>query len=68
MCCSTGAQPRGNSYYGRGNTTIWLDNVQCTGNESNIDACRHLAWGTNNCDHSEDVGVMCVAGMSDVTS
>ncbi|XP_052220549.1 deleted in malignant brain tumors 1 protein-like isoform X2 [Dreissena polymorpha] len=57
---SSGAQPRLSSYYGRGNATIWLDNVQCTGNETNIDLCPHNVWGDNNCDHTEDVGVLCV--------
>ncbi|WAR30551.1 DMBT1-like protein [Mya arenaria] len=50
-----GAQPRGNAYYGQGNSTIWLDNVKCSGNETNIANCQHNQWGTNNCDHSEDV-------------
>ena len=58
--CSSGAQPRGSAYYGRGNLTILLDNVKCTGNETNIDYCRHNPWTTNNCGHNEDVGVLCV--------
>ncbi|XP_052789120.1 deleted in malignant brain tumors 1 protein-like [Mya arenaria] len=57
---SNGAQPRGNAYYGQGNSTIWLDNVKCSGNETNIANCQHNQWGTNNCDHSEDVGVLCI--------
>ncbi|KAL4219354.1 scavenger receptor [Mactra antiquata] len=56
---SSGAQPRSKAFYGEGTGQIWLDNVRCTGNESNIQYCRHNAWGTTNCDHKEDVGVLC---------
>lgn len=42
---------------------IWLDNLQCSGSESNIEDCRHEGWGNNNCVHdydfSEQAGVMC---------
>jgi len=38
---------------------IWLDDVRCSGSETDIDKCTHRAWGANNCNHSEDVGVRC---------
>ena len=39
---------------------IWLDGVQCTGTESNIDDCPHNEpWGNNNCNHGEDVAIRC---------
>ncbi len=41
---------------------IWLDEVGCTGTEATLNACRHSAYGTHNCAHAEDVGVMCLAG------
>lgn len=54
-----GAQPRSKAFFGQGTGQILLDNVICRGNETNIEFCRHRPWGTSNCRHSEDVGVVC---------
>ena len=51
---------RGNAYYGQGSDQIWLDTLNCTGNESTIGECSHTGWGIHNCDHDEDAGVECV--------
>ncbi|XP_046846617.1 scavenger receptor cysteine-rich type 1 protein M160-like isoform X2 [Xenia sp. Carnegie-2017] len=42
-----------------GNGTIWLDDVDCTGNEMYLSSCTHRKWGIHNCKHSEDAGVEC---------
>ena len=39
--------------------TIWLDNVFCGNNRSDIQECTHDEWGIHNCGHSEDVGIRC---------
>ena len=44
---------------GPSNYPIYLDDVRCTGREVNILACSHLPLNTENCGHSEDVGVTC---------
>ncbi|XP_072170578.1 scavenger receptor cysteine-rich domain-containing protein DMBT1-like [Diadema setosum] len=46
--------------YGQGSGQILLDNVQCTGTESNLVDCSHNEYGVHNCAHSEDVGVKCI--------
>ncbi|VDI69984.1 galectin-3-binding protein, partial [Mytilus galloprovincialis] len=42
-----------------GSGTIWLDDMGCTGSESKLKYCSHAGWGIENCDHAEDVGVLC---------
>ena len=44
---------------GHGNGTIFLDNVECSGLEERLENCRHREIGVHDCDHSEDVGVIC---------
>ncbi|RDD43408.1 Deleted in malignant brain tumors 1 protein [Trichoplax sp. H2] len=48
------------AHYGRGNGTIWLDNVSCNGSESSISSCNHNSWGSRDCGHNEDVSVACI--------
>jgi len=45
--------------YGEGSGLILLDDVNCGAGASNLDACTHPGWGTHNCGHHEDAGVMC---------
>ncbi|XP_056011221.1 deleted in malignant brain tumors 1 protein-like [Ostrea edulis] len=54
------AVPLSNSYYGAGSNQIWIDDLECAGNETNIGMCNHKPWGVNDCDHTEDASVMCL--------
>ena len=45
--------------FGQGSGKIWLDDVQCQGNETSIVNCRHRPWGVHNCGHHGDASVIC---------
>ena len=38
---------------------IWLDDVECSGNEASIFYCPHSGWGVHNCVHGEDASAVC---------
>ena len=62
MYFTSGAIARSNAYFGQGSESILLDDVQCTGNEVSIFFCTHNGIGSNNCDHNDDAGVVCLKG------
>ena len=41
---------------------IWLDNVQCSGNETRLIDCLADSLGRHTCTHQEDAGVICITG------
>lgn len=50
----------GSAVFGRGHGVIWLDTLNCTGNESSILECEHGEFGNiRRCSHYSDNGVMC---------
>ena len=44
-----------------GTAPIALDYLECFGTELLLIDCPHLPLGTHRCDHSQDVGVRCLA-------
>ncbi|XP_033123680.1 deleted in malignant brain tumors 1 protein-like [Anneissia japonica] len=47
------------AYYGEGTGDIYLDDVECYGNEDSIFDCVHNGIYNHNCVHGEDTGVIC---------
>ena len=47
--------------FGEGNGTIWLKNLDCTGNESSLLLCRNAKenLGAAGCTHAQDASVRC---------
>jgi len=48
--------------YGIGTGQIWLDKVQCSGTETDIDDCSHNGWGVHSCGHHDYVAISCTTG------
>ncbi|XP_012249478.1 uncharacterized protein LOC100742970 isoform X2 [Bombus impatiens] len=66
ICRSLGyggpATSKKDGYFGPGEGPIWLDEVFCYGNETQLYRCEHNHWGQHNCNHDEDAGVICTPG------
>ncbi|NWV04512.1 DMBT1 protein, partial [Ptilonorhynchus violaceus] len=57
--CGRPLDAPGSAHFGRGSGRIFLDDVQCRGDEPSLQMCRHSGWGVHNCDHVEDASVVC---------
>nr|XP_056720376.1 deleted in malignant brain tumors 1 protein-like [Euleptes europaea] len=57
-CGTAVAAPRG-ARFGWGADPIWMDDLECTGTELALTACRARPLGSNDCSHGEDAGVIC---------
>ena len=56
---SGNARAYDSAHFGEGSGYIHLDDVQCNGTEPAVLDCNHRPIDSENCNHSEDAGVLC---------
>ncbi|XP_014908660.1 uncharacterized protein LOC106960198 isoform X3 [Poecilia latipinna] len=61
LSCGSALSATSSVAFGLGTGQIWLDDVNCTGSETSLTDCQHPGFGTHNCGHNEDAGVVCSA-------
>ncbi|XP_048013052.1 deleted in malignant brain tumors 1 protein [Megalobrama amblycephala] len=59
MGCGNVIEAKRGAYFGQGSGPIWMDNVQCAGTETSLKTCSKRGWGTHDCEHHKDAGVIC---------
>ena len=57
--CGNATSAPHSARFGQGSGPIWLDDVQCSGNELSVTNCGHQGFGSHNCGHDEDASVIC---------
>ncbi|KAI4889081.1 hypothetical protein NFI96_007024, partial [Prochilodus magdalenae] len=57
--CGLPVEVLGGAAFGRGEGQVWLEELQCRGNESQIHSCPTSPSLKHNCSHDSDVGVVC---------
>uniref|UniRef100_A0A8D2GTN0 SRCR domain-containing protein n=1 Tax=Urocitellus parryii TaxID=9999 RepID=A0A8D2GTN0_UROPR len=57
--CGVALEATISAHFGEGSGPIWLDVVNCTGEEAHVWQCPSQGWGQHNCSHKEDAGVIC---------
>ncbi|NWI99957.1 DMBT1 protein, partial [Crypturellus undulatus] len=64
--CGNALSALGNAHFSPGSGDIFLDDVQCHGNESYLWQCSHGGWSVHDCGHKEDASVLCsdILGMN----
>nr|XP_055046944.1 deleted in malignant brain tumors 1 protein-like [Misgurnus anguillicaudatus] len=59
MGCGTPIEAKAGAFFGQGSGSVWLNDVNCSGNEPTLTQCPSNDLGTSTCSHGEDAGVIC---------
>ena len=55
-----GAVALAGAHFGSGVGDVWLNELNCVGDEANVLECGHLGFGVHDCvRYNQDVGVVC---------
>uniref|UniRef100_A0A8C1S701 Si:ch211-161n3.4 n=1 Tax=Cyprinus carpio TaxID=7962 RepID=A0A8C1S701_CYPCA len=57
--CGAPVQVLGAAAFGKGDTQMWTQEIQCRGNESQIHLCPTSPSHENNCSHEFNIGLLC---------
>ncbi|KAL7828068.1 hypothetical protein AOLI_G00312200 [Acnodon oligacanthus] len=57
--CGIPVEVLGAAAFGRGDGQVWSEELQCRGNESEIEFCSTSSSLKHNCTHDSDVGLVC---------
>ncbi|XP_023564346.1 antigen WC1.1-like [Octodon degus] len=57
--CGVALNATVSSHFGQGSGDIWLDELNCTGEETHVWKCSSQSWGQHDCWHKEDAGIIC---------
>nr|XP_060616109.1 soluble scavenger receptor cysteine-rich domain-containing protein SSC5D-like [Anolis sagrei ordinatus] len=57
--CGNASKALGGAHYGQGSGPIWLESINCTGEETFLKECQKGGWGEHSCSHSQDASVEC---------
>ena len=58
----------GSAAFGEGEGVVWLEEVECEGNETKLADCVFPGWGVGSCNHSQDVGIVCESELAATSS
>ncbi|XP_044303645.1 soluble scavenger receptor cysteine-rich domain-containing protein SSC5D-like [Varanus komodoensis] len=61
LSCGNASKALGGAHFGQGSGPIWMEGVNCTGEEAFLRDCPQGPWGQHSCDHSQDASVECSA-------